>query len=124
MNSIELRTKSIALNKSICILRIGGCIDVFTANALEQALATAHRAKCYNIVVDLANVDYISSMGWSILLNYIRILREYEGDLKLVNMSEDVYEVYKVLEFHWFLKAYRSLRAAIADFHKPAYSVA
>ena len=41
---------------------------------------------------------------------------ENDGDLKLTNMSDGVYEVYKVLEFYWFLKAYHTLNEAISAF--------
>ena len=34
----------------------------------------------------------------------------------MANMSNGVYEVYKVLEFFWFLKAYRTVDEAISAF--------
>lgn len=70
----------------------------------------------YRIIVDLKHVDYISSRGWSIFLSKIKEIRENGGDLKLTNMTDNVYEVYKVLEFFWFLRVYESIEEAISDF--------
>ncbi|MFQ5639414.1 MAG: STAS domain-containing protein [bacterium] len=124
MNSFELKTHKLSRNKTIAVICVGGCIDVFTSHTLEDELVSALENKCYNIIVDLSDVDYISSMGWSIMLNHLSKVRHFNGDLKLANMNKDVYEVYKVLEFHWFLKSYKTLDAAISDFYESAYAVA
>jgi len=61
-------------------------------------------------------VDYISSAGWGIFISEIKGIRERGGDLKLVRMIPDVYEVFELLEFHYILKAYDSIEEAIRDF--------
>jgi len=63
-------------------------------------------------------VDYISSAGWGIFISEIKGIRERDGDLKLANMIPDVYEVFELLEFHYILKAYDSIEAAIQDFNQ------
>ncbi len=102
--------------KRVAVLKVSGYLDLVTSEALDQAIESATKSQCYNIVVDLTDAEYIASMGWSIFLNHIKKLRENDGDLKLANMSDGVYEVYKVLEFYWFLKAYRTLDEAISAF--------
>ena len=74
------------------------------------------KSSCYNIIIDLGNVDYISSAGWGIFISEIKGIRENKGDLKLVRMIADVYEVFELLEFHYILKAFDTLNEAIADF--------
>ena len=98
------------------MLKVSGYLDLVTAEALDQAIESATKSRCYDIVIDLTDAEYIASMGWSIFLNHIKKLRENDGDLKLANMSDGVYEVYKVLEFFWFLKAYRTIDEAISAF--------
>jgi len=72
--------------------------------------------RSFNIIIDLKNVDYISSAGWGVFLAKLKDIREHEGDLKLVNMTTNVYDMYKVLEFFWFIRYYTSIEAAIDDF--------
>jgi len=64
----------------------------------------------------LGNVDYISSAGWGIFISEIKGIREKGGDLKLVHMIPDVYEVFELLEFNYILKAFDSLEEAVSDF--------
>jgi anti-anti-sigma factor len=102
----------------VSIVKVGGYIEFRASEELDKAIDDLVNSGNYNLIVDLKDVDYISSRGWSIFLSKIKILRENKGDLKLVNMQPEVYEVYKVLEFFWFLKVYNSVESAIEDFDK------
>jgi hypothetical protein len=64
----------------------------------------------------LGNVDYISSAGWGIFISEIKSIRENGGDLKLVRMVPDVYEIFELLEFHHILDVYDSVDEAINKF--------
>ena len=102
--------------KDIAIVKVGGYMEFTTADELDRVLAKLVAEKSYKIIIDLQKVDYISSRGWSIFLSKIKEVRENEGDLKLVNMSNNVFEVYKILEFFWFLKVCGSIEEAIMEF--------
>lgn len=91
-------------------------MEFCTADELDKVLAVLMQKQSYNIVIDLAAVEYISSRGWSIFLSKIKEMRENDGDIKLTNMNANVYEVYKVLEFFWFLRVYDSMPDAVRDF--------
>ncbi len=95
-------------------------MEFTTADELDNVIAEIVDSRCYNIIIDLQHVEYISSRGWSIFLTKIKEIRENDGDLKLLNMNENVYEVYKVLEFFWFLKVYETMSDAVADFDSGA----
>ncbi len=100
----------------IAVLTVGGYIEFSTSDELDEILSRLINAGTFKIIIDLANVDYISSRGWSIFLSKIKEIRENKGDLKLIGLTEDVYEVYKVLEFFWFMKVYNSIDEAVEDF--------
>jgi hypothetical protein len=68
------------------------------------------------IIVDLGNVDYISSAGWGIFISEIKSIRENDGDLKLVKMVPDVYEIFELLEFHHILDVYDTIDEAVNKF--------
>ena len=91
-------------------------MELTTSDELDKVLDSLLNSKSYQIIIDLKKVDYISSRGWSIFLSKIKEIRENGGDLKLINMTDNVYEVYKVLEFFWFLRVYDSIQEAITDF--------
>ncbi|MBN2008661.1 STAS domain-containing protein [candidate division KSB1 bacterium] len=118
MEGIQLSVKHTGANNDISIIKVGGYIDTTTSAELEHSLESLIKAGRYNIIIDLGNVDYISSAGWGIFISEIKGIREKSGDLKLVNMIPDVYEVFELLEFHYILKAFDSIEDAIADFDK------
>ncbi len=116
MEGIHLSVEKAGLQESISVIKVGGYIDTTTSSELEQALNNLIKAGSYLIIIDLGNVDYVSSAGWGIFISEIKGIREKGGDLKLVNMVPEVYEVFELLEFHHILKAYDSIEQAIADF--------
>ncbi len=101
---------------NISVIRISGYLDVITAGELEHAIDDLQKVGNYNIIVDMQHVEYISSMGWGIFLSKINEIRSNGGDLKLTQLCPEVYEVFHVLEFHWFLNCYDTLEEAAADF--------
>lgn len=116
MGESHANVEMVRTKKPISVIKVGGYIDITTSDELEKAIESILKSYCYNIIVDLKDVDYISSRGWSIFLSRIKEIRDHGGDLKLARMKPDVFEVYEVLEFFWFLKVYDTLEEAISDF--------
>jgi len=116
MEGIQVSLEKVGANKDIAVIKVGGYIDTTTSAELEHSLSSILKSNCHNIIIDLGNVDYISSAGWGIFISEIKGIREKSGDLKLVRMIPDVYEVFELLEFHYILKAFDTLDEAIADF--------
>jgi anti-sigma B factor antagonist len=83
---------------------------------LERALDSLLKQGRFFIIVDLGNVDYISSAGWGIFISEIKSIRENGGDLKLVRMVPDVYEIFELLEFHHILDVYDAVDEAVNKF--------
>ncbi|NOY58733.1 MAG: STAS domain-containing protein [Calditrichaeota bacterium] len=118
MEGIQLSVAKTGSRNNISVIKVGGYIDTTTSSELEHALNTLLKAGSYNIIIDLGNVDYVSSAGWGIFISEIKGIRENGGDLKLVRMIPEVYEVFELLEFHFILKAFDSLEEAIQDFER------
>jgi len=118
MEGIQLSVERTGARDRISIIRVGGYIDTTTSAELEHALGSLLKAGSYDIIVDLGNVDYVSSAGWGIFISEIKGIREKGGDLKLVRMIQEVYEVFELLEFHYILKAFDTLEEAIRDFER------
>ncbi len=113
---MQVTSQYIRSRGKIFIIKIGGCLDIVTTKALEKAVDDMVDARNYRLIVDLGDVDYICSMAWSVFLSNLKFLREHGGDIKLVNMKTRVYEVFKILEFYWFLKSFSTIEQAILDF--------
>ena len=118
MEGIQVSVEKTGPQSDISIIRVGGYIDTTTSSELERALDSLLKAGVYQVIIDLGNVDYISSAGWGIFISEIKGIRERGGDLKLARMIPDVYEVFELLEFNYILKAFSSIEDAIKNFDK------
>ncbi len=113
---MEIKVEKDYLSHDIALIRLGGFIDSISASEIERVIDELLKTKCYKIIIDLKDVEYIGSSGWSTFLNKIKFIRENGGDLKLARMQPDVFELYKLLEFFWFLRSYESIDEAVSDF--------
>ncbi len=121
MEGIQVSTHVAGRNNQISIIKVGGYIDTTTSSEVERALNNLLKQGRFKIIIDLGNVDYISSAGWGIFISEIKAIRENNGDLKLVRMIPDVYEIFELLEFHHILDVYDTVEEAIAKFEEEEY---
>lgn len=116
MEGIQVSAEVAGSRNQISIIKVGGYIDTTTSSELERALDSLLKQGRFFLIVDLGNVDYISSAGWGIFISEIKSIRENGGDLKLVRMVPDVYEIFELLEFHHILDVYDSVDEAVNKF--------
>jgi anti-sigma B factor antagonist len=118
MDGIQVSVDKIENHDDLYVVKVGGYVDTTTSIELEDVIERLIKTEVKKIIIDLGAVDYISSAGWGIFISEIKSIRQRGGDLKLVRMVPDVYEVFELLEFHNILEAYDSLEEAIDDFKK------
>ncbi len=121
MEGIQVSVQTAGSAGQISIIKVGGYIDTTTSSEVERALNSLLKQGRFQIIIDLGNVDYISSAGWGIFISEIKAIRENNGDLKLVQMIPDVYEIFELLEFHHILDVYDTVPAAINKFEESQY---
>jgi anti-sigma B factor antagonist len=120
MENISISLSESGQARHVSEIRIDGVIDTLTAGELEEVIDTLIKRHRFNIVVDLAGVDYISSAGWGIFISHIKDVRANGGDILLANMIPNVYEIYELLEFDNILKVYKTVDQARDSFKPPA----
>lgn len=100
----------------VVVLSLRGLIDSGTSLMLEDRFRSLAAASDVRVVVDLREVDYISSAGWGIFVGEIKGFRERSGDIKLAGMRPDVRDVFDLLEFNTLLEPHESTEDAVAAF--------
>lgn len=98
------------------VIAAHGLLDTATSVELEKVLQRILKQRRFRLIVDLTAVTYISSAGWGIFLSELRRIRQQGGDLCLVGMRPEVFEVYELLEFRSVLAQYPTVPEAIAAF--------
>lgn len=97
-------------------IKIDGYLDSSTFPKLQEHLAQMVAQDRVRLILDLADLDYISSAGLGVLMGMLREVREKGGDLKIVNMSEKIERVFNLLGFSRIMRLYSDEAAAIQDF--------
>jgi anti-sigma B factor antagonist len=113
MEGITVNVSSHTKHADVTLLTIKGFIDTTTAPEFERAFQKVLGEKKFKIVVDLKGVNYISSAGWGIFISEIKRIRASKGDLFLSGMSDEVMEVFELLEFNTILKAFKDVDLAV-----------
>lgn len=108
----------------IHIVRLMHVFDASSLDEFEKVLAYLLAHDNYRIVVDLANVEFISSAGWGAFTAELRRVRDNGGDIRLAGMNPDVLDVFLLLELDSFINAYDTIEDAILSFELPAHGPA
>jgi len=78
-------------------LSIDGRIDTKSAPQLEDCINTELDG-ITQLVMDIEKVDYISSAGLRVLLIAQKTMNR-QGDMKVLNVNEDIMEIFEVTGF-------------------------
>ena len=104
------------VENGITVYVLEGRIDTQGSAELDDVLQTAVSESKHKMVLDMAEVSYISSSGLRTLADVVTKNREAGGDLKLVSVSRKVLRVLRIIGFDRFFSLYDTLEEAITDF--------
>ncbi|MCI0515566.1 STAS domain-containing protein [candidate division KSB1 bacterium] len=113
---IDIKISHVGAQNNITLLRVQGFVDTNTCSELRKYIEQSLLTKKFNLIVDLGAVSYVSSAGWGVFVGEIRNIRENGGDLRIVQMMPDVYEVFEMLEFNRILSYHDNIEEVINDF--------
>src|ERR1039457_5839841 len=113
VENISVQVTDHPQNKDITLLSVKGHIDTLAAPELEKKLLSALTAKKFKLIVDLNELDYISSAGWGSFITEIKRIRGQKGHLLLAGMKSEVSEVFELLEFDSIMKALPNVETAV-----------
>ena len=116
MQGIELALNKIGTRGDIALVKIKGYIDTTTSSEVSSKLTELINDGTVQLIIDMGGVNYVSSAGWGAFVGEIRTIRESGGDLKIVQMTPDVFEVFEMLEFNRILDYYETIEEAVDDF--------
>lgn len=107
------------LEGGVVVLDVEGHLDSSSAAELEGVLESVHEYGYRKMIVNLKGVSYISSGGWGIFTGRVKTLREDEGDVVLVGMSPEVYDIYELLGFADIIMHFQTVDEAVGFISLP-----
>jgi len=103
-------------NTSIEVLELNGELDAHTASELEAAIKKCRDENKPRIVINGANLRYISSAGLGVFMAYIEELRASGGDIKIAALQPKVFNVFDLLGFPMLFDIVETEKEAIEKF--------
>ena len=79
------------------LVKIQGRVDTTTAPVLEKEIKSSLEGVS-ELTLDFAETEYISSAGLRVLLSAQKIMNR-QGAMKLINVSNDIMEIFEVTGF-------------------------
>ena len=113
--TLSFTSESAGPGGSIWVLRPKGQVQTETADRLESEFQGPAVRAAKRVLVDLTEVDYVSSAGWGLFIAQLRTQRERAGDLRLCALRAPVREIFEMLQFQSVLQSYPGRDEAIAS---------
>lgn len=88
----------IIIQDNIAIITISGSVDSKTAGGLQEKIM-GKVAETNNAMLDLTNVEFVSSAGLRVLLMVYRQIKSKSGKVILVGVSEEIRDVMSMTGF-------------------------
>jgi anti-sigma B factor antagonist len=104
-------------HKRCDVVTVNGRIDSYTAPQLEEALKSVTEDGRYKIVLDMENVDFMSSKGWWVLIDAQKTCKRYNrGELVLSGIQSRIKESLDLVGIGSYFRIFDDVTSAVGSF--------
>jgi anti-sigma B factor antagonist len=111
--AIEIKVSEM---KRVLLVEIAGRVDSVTASELGEELNQSIDKGKNRIVLDLNQVEYMSSAGLREMVAALKRVQHGSGDIRIANPSERVHEVLELAGLDQIFKIFPSQVEAVGSF--------
>lgn len=104
------------------VLTASGRLDAATAPRLHDALEACFQQGRFRVVLDLTNLNHISSAGLRVLIDGRKRAREWKftdlegGDIRLANLPPRIHDVFNLTGMTSLFQIYDDVVGAVGSF--------
>ncbi|MFW6365234.1 MAG: STAS domain-containing protein [Spirochaetota bacterium] len=103
---------------NVIIIYLSGRLDVHLSSDVEKEINKIIKENPdVHLLLDLSDVEYMSSSGLRIFVSTMRILRDNRKKLKLSNINSAVKKIFEVVELMDMFDIYDSEKEALESFN-------
>ena len=100
----------------VSVISLSGRLDAYSANDVEKKLDSLIDTGQVQMVVNLENLEYISSSGLRVFLAALKKIRKQQGDMKLVSLKPFIKEIFDIAGFTQLFAMFGTEESALASF--------
>lgn len=98
------------------VIELEGRLDVHSSLEVEQYIHECIDQKENKLLIDLKNLEYLSSSGLRVFIGILRRLKGGGGTLKLAQMNESIKKIFRIVELTELFDIHPSLEEALKTF--------
>ena len=103
--------------KHCSVVKIIGRVDSATAPKMAEKIEEITNASTFNIVLDLSEVEFMSSAGLRVMINTQKTCKRYNrGEVVLASVPENIYSALDLAGFTTLFKIFDDVLAAVGNF--------
>ncbi len=111
---MDLKTRT---EGNVTIIYLEGRLDIHHSSDIEDGINDLLKNNPeHHMLLNLSDVEYMSSSGLRIFVSTMRILKESKKLLKLCNMNSAVKKIFEVVELMDMFDIYNSEEEALQSF--------
>ncbi len=114
---MEIRSER---HQQILVISLAGSLDALTADQTREAIAALLRGEEPQVVLDLCQVDFMSSSGIRMLMEILRLSRGLGGDVRLAAAQPGVQRTLEMSGLARLVKTFPSVEEAVRSFGSQA----
>ena len=80
------------------VVYIAGKIDIHNTDELESGLKKALESKSKYVVLNLVDLEYISSFGLRAIISLLRAIEKDNRTMKVCNLTPSVRKIFEIVE--------------------------
>ena len=97
----------------ISVIEINGEVDMYSSPDVRTIIIELTKSKKPTIMIDLRNVCYMDSSGLATLVEGLQLTGKYDGAFKLINLRDEVLEVFELTRLDHIFEIYDSKELAL-----------
>jgi anti-anti-sigma factor len=102
------------LDNGIHLIKLSGVLDMTGTYAIEVEFVRHCAGENVRVLVDLSNVNYVSSIGIPMLVNCAKSVSKYGGKMALLSPQRAVEQILEMAGIPLIIPIYRNLESAQA----------
>ncbi len=95
------------------VITVSGKLDSATTPQLSDFFNEQSKFGQQNLILNMAQLDYISSAGLRLILNTSKLLKKNTKKFTLCGMQDHILEIFEISGFDTFLDIHDSLESAV-----------
>ena len=117
MSDLKIEVRSAG---DVVIVEPVGYINAHTAKDFESVIQDLVDRNRNNIVINCRNLAYIASAGLGAIMGFIDTIRDNNGDIRMCNINETVFNIFDVLGFTHLYSIFETEDRAVQSFVQDA----